>query len=83
MTATRRAVARSTRGKPRIETDFERPALDAAALLTVEEMYRADAAAMAAGVPGEQLMEAAGTAIAGEVRRRWTPRPTAIRASSG
>ena len=33
-------------------------------LLTVEEMYRADAAAMAAGVPGVDLMERAGQAVA-------------------
>lgn len=33
-------------------------------LLSVEEMYRADAAAMAAGVPGPDLMERAGRAVA-------------------
>lgn len=41
------------------------------ALLTVEEMYRADAAAMARGTSGEALMEAAGAGIAREIRRRW------------
>ncbi len=48
------------------------------ALLTVEEMYRADAAAMAAGVPGIALMEAAGAAIAREIRRRWSPRRVSV-----
>ena len=38
-----------------------------AAVLTVDEMYRADAAAMAAGIAGTRLMEAAGAAVAGAV----------------
>lgn len=53
------------------------------ALLTVEEMYRADAAAMAAGVAGLALMEAAGAAIAREIRRRWSPRPVAVACGPG
>lgn len=40
------------------------------ALLSVEEMYRADAAAVAAGIPGIALMEAAGTAVAHAVLNR-------------
>jgi NAD(P)H-hydrate epimerase len=51
--------------------------------LTVEQMYAADAAAVAAGVSGMALMEAAGTAIAREIRRRWRPRPVAIACGPG
>ncbi len=42
-------------------------------LLTVDQMYRADALAMAAGIAGETLMEAAGAAVAREIRRRFRP----------
>lgn len=55
----------------------------ATALLSVAEMYRADAAAVAAGVPSLSLMEAAGRAIAREIRRRWRPRPLAILCGPG
>lgn len=53
------------------------------ALLSVEQMYAADAAAVAAGVASLALMEAAGTAIAREIRRRWQPRPVAIACGPG
>jgi hydroxyethylthiazole kinase-like uncharacterized protein yjeF len=53
------------------------------ALLTVDEMYRADAAAAAAGVPSLELMEAAGSAIARQIARRWTPRPVAVLCGPG
>ena len=43
---------------------------DTAALLSVAEMYRADAAAMAGGVSGMTLMEAAGKAVAESVLGR-------------
>ncbi|MCP5374216.1 MAG: NAD(P)H-hydrate dehydratase [Hyphomicrobiales bacterium] len=52
-------------------------------LLTVDEMYRADALAMAGGVPGNDLMEAAGGAVAGEIRARWTPRPVGVLCGPG
>lgn len=54
-----------------------------AALLTTQEMYRADAAAIAAGVPGTRLMEAAGAAVADEVKRRWTSRPVIVLCGPG
>ncbi|TVR83066.1 MAG: NAD(P)H-hydrate dehydratase [Rhodospirillales bacterium] len=56
---------------------------DAAVLLSVDEMYRADRAAADAGVPSLELMEAAGTAIAREIRRRWRPRPVAVLCGPG
>lgn len=43
-------------------------------LLTVDQMSRADAAAIQAGTPGFDLMQAAGLAIARCVMRRWAPR---------
>ncbi len=53
------------------------------ALLSVAETRRADAAAAARGVPGERLMEAAGAAVAREIRARWPPRPTAVLCGPG
>ena len=53
------------------------------ALLTVEEMYRADAAAIDAGTAGETLMEAAGAAITARIRARWASRPVAILCGPG
>lgn len=52
-------------------------------LLTVDEMYQADARTIAGGVPGLDLMEVAGTAIAREIRRRRSPRPVAILCGPG
>lgn len=52
-------------------------------LLSVDEMYRADRAAIAAGIPGRDLMEAAGRAIADRIGARWDPRPTAILCGPG
>lgn len=58
-------------------------ARDSHAVLTVAEMGRADAAAIAAGVSGERLMEAAGSAIADEVRRRFAAKPTVVLCGPG
>ncbi len=62
-----------------------RPAASAAdaVLLTVAEMGRADAMAIAAGTPGEVLMEAAGAAVAREIRSRWRPCPTVVLSGPG
>ncbi len=53
------------------------------ALLTVEEMARADAAAVAGGVSSLELMEAAGTAVADEIRRHWEACPVAVLCGPG
>jgi ADP-dependent NAD(P)H-hydrate dehydratase / NAD(P)H-hydrate epimerase len=42
-------------------------------VLSVEQMGRADRLAIAAGIPGERLMEAAGWAVANTVMRRFRP----------
>ncbi len=53
------------------------------ALLTVDEMYRADAAAAAGGIPSLDLMEAAGSAIARHIVRCWPKQPLAILCGPG
>jgi NAD(P)H-hydrate epimerase len=52
-------------------------------LLTVDEMYRADAAAIQGGIAGETLMENAGRAIAAEIRNRWARRPVVVLCGPG
>jgi len=52
-------------------------------LLTVAQMYRADAAAIRAGTSGVNLMENAGAAIADQIRNRWARRPIAILCGPG
>ncbi len=56
---------------------------DRLALLTPAEMGRADAAAIAGGIPGIVLMEAAGRAIARAARARFRPVPTLVLAGPG
>lgn len=53
------------------------------ALLTVEEMAKADAAAVTGGVPSLALMENAGAAVARELRRRWPIQPVVVLAGPG
>ena len=54
-----------------------------AELLTVEEMSRADALAIAGGTPGVELMEAAGRAAADRICARWASRPTTVLCGPG
>ncbi len=52
-------------------------------LLSVDEMYKADALAEAGGARSLDLMEAAGAAIAGEIQSRWPERPVVVLAGPG
>ncbi|MBM3513204.1 MAG: NAD(P)H-hydrate dehydratase [Alphaproteobacteria bacterium] len=52
-------------------------------ILTVKEMYAADRAAVALGVPSLSLMEAAGASVAGAVIETWSPRPTLVLCGPG
>ena len=52
-------------------------------LLSTREMYAVDAASIAAGVSGAELMEAAGRAVATEVRRRYSCGPVAVLCGPG
>ncbi|MHA1113930.1 MAG: NAD(P)H-hydrate dehydratase [Alphaproteobacteria bacterium] len=60
-----------------------RGARDAAVLLTVEEMGRADAAAIAGGVSGATLMEAAGAGVAAAVMSLGARRPVTVLCGPG
>jgi len=53
------------------------------ALLSVEEMYRADALTMERGTSGEVLMENAGRSIAEAIRERWDARAVHVLAGPG
>ena len=52
-------------------------------LLSIEQMYQADRAAIAGGIPSLALMEAAGAAIAREVQRRWPDGPVVVLCGPG
>lgn len=52
-------------------------------LLTVDQMYAADRAAVAAGISAAQLMEAAGQAVASEIRRHWASRKVLVLCGPG
>ena len=53
------------------------------AVLTVAEMYRADALTIESGKPGEVLMEAAGAAVVREIAARWGACPVTILCGPG
>ncbi len=59
------------------------PNSNAVALLTPAEMSKADAAAVKAGVSSLTLMENAGSAVAGEIIRRWPRRPVTVLCGPG
>lgn len=52
-------------------------------LLTVQEMYAADAAAIESGISGITLMDNAGRSIAEAIVGRWPPRPTVVLCGPG
>ena len=52
-------------------------------ILTVAETTAADAAAVAAGIPLELLMQRAGQAVAAAIIARWTPRPVLVLCGPG
>ena len=52
-------------------------------LLSIAEMYAADRAAMAGGISGEALMDAAGWQVAVAIRRRYRPRPVLVLCGPG
>lgn len=52
-------------------------------LLTVKQMAQADRASIDAGLAGWKLMLSAGTAVAQEIRRRWSPRPITVLCGPG
>ena len=52
-------------------------------LLTVAQMAAADGAAIAGGVSGETLMEAAGSAVAKAIEERWSARPVTVLCGPG
>ncbi len=57
-----------------------KPNMSANVLLTVDEMYRADAAA---GISGLELMENAGASVVSEITARWEPRNTLVLCGPG
>ncbi len=52
-------------------------------LLTPEEMGMADRAAIATGISGQRLMQAAGRAVADTIRVRWPPCPVVVLCGPG
>ena len=53
------------------------------ALLDVHRMGEADSLTVAAGTSVVELMENAGSAVAGEIQRRWPARPTIVLCGPG
>jgi len=58
-------------------------AADSTALMRVAQIEEADRLTVQAGTPGIDLMQNAGAAVAREIARRWSPRPTAVLCGPG
>ncbi len=58
-------------------------AMNSDCVLSVNEMYMADAAACELGIASIDLMEAAGSAVAREIKERWTRQPVTILCGPG
>jgi NAD(P)H-hydrate epimerase len=56
---------------------------DPSALLRVAQMQEADRLTVQAGTSGIELMQNAGSAVARELVRRWSPRPTTVLCGPG
>jgi len=69
--------------RPGSQGKSKRADMNQNALLTVEEMHQADAAAIEGGVPGIDLMEAAGQVIFEEIVDRWEQRPVSVLCGPG
>ncbi|WP_404426908.1 NAD(P)H-hydrate dehydratase [Thalassospira australica] len=52
-------------------------------ILTTEQMYEADRKTIAAGTPGDVLMENAGAAVVEEIISRWSPRSVTVLCGPG
>ncbi len=53
------------------------------AILSIDEMYRADVLAMEAGVSGLQLMENAGQGVAEAIQEHWLSYPVTVLCGPG
>jgi hydroxyethylthiazole kinase-like uncharacterized protein yjeF len=53
------------------------------ALLSVAQTTAADRSAIAAGIPGAELMQSAGSAVVAQIMRRWSIRPVTVLCGPG
>ncbi len=76
-------TARDTSRSPSRPAGRDLTPADALVLLTCAEMGRADAAAIAGGIPGSVLMETAGRAVAASVSSHYLRRPVLVLCGPG